>query len=40
MRTFLMRGEDYYDEDSADVENENPSADKNSLEPGDHNVDA
>ena len=44
MRTFLMREENYYDE--ADVGNEKhetdqkPRTDKNSLEPGGHDVDA
>ena len=41
MRTFLMRGEDYYDDADTDeiaVENEKP--DNKGLEPGAHNVDA
>ena len=33
MRTFLMRSENYYDEDETAV-------DKSNVEPGDHNVDA
>ena len=38
MRTFLMREEDYYDE--AEGGNEKHETDKNSLEPGGHDVDA
>ena len=40
MRTFLMRPEDYYDDDKRDV-NVKPDANlKQRTEPGDHNVDA
>lgn len=38
MRTFLMRDENYYDEPGMD--NEEAVTDKNSSEPGGHNVDA
>ena len=46
MRTFLMRSENYYDEDKADVDSENPGADKkpgtdiNNADSGGHDVDA
>lgn len=43
MRTFLMRGEDYYDKadiDDVGVNNENHATNKNNLETGGHDVDA